>query len=361
GRPRNSVVLVFGDAVYVPPGREADFLAPLPLERLAPELRLAATLSRWGLHAIGDLARLPESDVAARLGEAGAALHAKACGADPEPFLAHVPPSAFTEGLGFDWPVTELSSFMAFARAALERLLERLAVQGLGATRLDLELRLDPDGTDARTLTLPAPTREAKTLLTLLSLHLEKSPPRAPLLGFSLTAHPDRPRRGQLTLFGPPEISPDALATLLARLTALLGEGLAGTPVTTDGHRPERLATTAYAPPPAPPRRREPRRAFGLLSVRVLRPALGLDVDEGEARQARRPSFVRPLAAEGPLRPGRVRVASGPWRLEESWWAESPADRMDRSYWDIELENGGLYRIFQEGSSGSWYADGIYD
>jgi protein ImuB len=159
GRPRNSVVLVFGDAVYVPPGREADFLAPLPLERLAPELRLAATLSRWGLHAIGDLARLPESDVAARLGEAGAALHAKACGADPEPFLAHVPPSAFTEGFGFDWPVTELSSFMAFARAALERLIERLAIQGLGATRLDLELRLDPEGTDARTLTLPPRAR----------------------------------------------------------------------------------------------------------------------------------------------------------------------------------------------------------
>jgi hypothetical protein len=53
-------------------------------------------------------------------------------------------------------------------------------------------------------------------------------------------------------------------------------------------------------------------------------------------------------------------VASGPWRLEESWWAESPAIARP-VYWDIELENGGLYRIFQEGSSGSWYADGIYD
>ena len=48
----------------------------------------------------------------------------------------------------------------------------------------------------------------------------------------------------------------------------------------------------------------------------------------------------------------------GPWRLEEDWWSETPADR---DYWDVELTNGGLYRLFQDRRTGNWYADGIYD
>jgi protein ImuB len=55
----------------VPPGQEAEFLAPLPLDRLSPELETAAMLSRWGIRSIGDLARLPEREVASRLGESG--------------------------------------------------------------------------------------------------------------------------------------------------------------------------------------------------------------------------------------------------------------------------------------------------
>src|SRR4029077_6557577 len=38
-----------GPPTVVPPGEEARFLAPLPLERLDPELEVLATLSRWGI------------------------------------------------------------------------------------------------------------------------------------------------------------------------------------------------------------------------------------------------------------------------------------------------------------------------
>ena len=59
-----------------------------------------------------------------------------------------------------------------------------------------------------------------------------------------------------------------------------------------------------------------------------------------------------------PPRRGRVRVAAGPWRLEEGWWTGEPADR---DYWDVELEGGGLYRIYRDRAAGEWFADGIYD
>ena len=53
---------------------------------------------------------------------------------------------------------------------------------------------------------------------------------------------------------------------------------------------------------------------------------------------------------------GRVRISSGPWHLEEGWWTDSPAAR---EYWDVELEGGGIYRVYQDG--GGWFVDARYD
>jgi protein ImuB len=55
---------------------------------------------------------------------------------------------------------------------------------------------------------------------------------------------------------------------------------------------------------------------------------------------------------------GSIKVASGPWSLEESWWSQTPADR---DYWDVELSDGALYRIYQDRATGVWFADGLYD
>jgi hypothetical protein len=55
---------------------------------------------------------------------------------------------------------------------------------------------------------------------------------------------------------------------------------------------------------------------------------------------------------------GAVRVAAGPWNLEEGWWSASPASR---DYWDVELSGGGLFRIYRDRATGAWFADGMYD
>lgn len=55
---------------------------------------------------------------------------------------------------------------------------------------------------------------------------------------------------------------------------------------------------------------------------------------------------------------GSVRVAAGPWALEEAWWSEAPASR---DYWDVELSDGGLYRVYRDRAGAAWYADGVYD
>jgi hypothetical protein len=238
-------------------------------------------------------------------------------------------------------------------------------------------MRLDPSGVDVRALSLPAPTQDLKTLKTLVKLELEARPPKAPIIGFTLTAHPDRPRMGQLTLFGPVEISPDQLATALARLAVLVGEGRIGSPALFNGHLPEGFSAGPYNPPPAP-LRSTPARSRGLLAARVLRPPVELEVLTQERPGGFRLLSIKPLPemkalhtevaqkefAKSPeakaldaLR-GTVLVASGPWHIEDGWWSDQPARR---AYWDLEISGGTLCRVFRDETNGCWFADGIYD
>ena len=348
--------------VVVPAGEEAAFLAPLPLTRLSPELTIAETLHRWGLRSIGDLARLPRNEIASRLGPEGRELHQQARGLDSRPLVPHRPPPTFRESMELDWPLVNLEPFLFIGRAALERLCQRLETHGLACAQIDLSLRLEPDGHHQRSIRLPAPTREVKTLLTVTRLDLEASPPRAPVTAFAFVAHPDAPRQAQLSFFGPTVLAPDRLATTLARLFSILGRDRVGSPRAVDGHRPERFEIVEYDPPPPPRETREIEPGRGLMSIRVLRPPIGIEVVTAQDESGARPTELRtPAREESDRRPrldGRVRVASGPWALEERWWSEEP---LDRDYWDIELDSGALYRIYRDNTSRDWFADGIYD
>lgn len=356
-------------------GEEAGFLAPLPLGRLAPELCLSETLARWGLASIGDFARLPAAEVVSRLGPPGAELHTIARGIDPRPLLPRAPALDLAEGSALEWPLVTLEPFLFLAHAALDRICRRLEMRGLGCARLALELTLEPAGCDARAWELPAPTRDTKTLLTLVRLELEARTPGAAVAAFLFVATPDRTRPEQGTLFGPPALSPERLATTLARLFALLGPERVGSPRPVDGHRPERLALVPFAPPAAPMMFRGASRpgtpspapssaGRGLLAVRTLRPPIELEVlvEPRPADREPAPTHVQSTAsASNEKRPaiaGAVRVAAGPWRLEEGWWSDSP---VTREYWDVELDAAGLFRIYRDVATGKWCADGIYD
>jgi protein ImuB len=336
-------------------GEEAPFLAPLPLGKLAPEMELAETLERWGIRSIGELAKLPEGEVASRLGELGRELHATARGMDPRPLEPRLPSPSLSEGMELEWPLVSLEPFLFVGNAALERLVRRLESQALACRRLEVGLRLDPEGWDARAITLPAPTRDTRTLLTLVRLELEARPPGAPVVGFTFTAQPDRTRQAQLSLFGPAALSPDRLATTIARLVALLGADRVGSPRAVNGHLPERLTVADYSPPPPPPERRVPRTGRGLLAIRVLRPAVELEVITGERKRL---LSLKSTNGSDPEISGTVRVAAGPWNLEDGWWSAAPASR---DYWDVELSEGGLYRIYRDRLKEKWYADGMYD
>jgi len=56
----------------------------------------------------------------------------------------------------------------------------------------------------------------------------------------------------------------------------------------------------------------------------------------------------------------RILEVRGPWKLSGNWWDRT---RWETKEWDIELDNGGLYRIAQKAMNTpeAWEVVGVYD
>ena len=295
-----------------------------------------------GLRSI-DFAKLPPAEVESRLGGLGRQFHDGAR-SDPRP-LSRAAGAVVFQG----WTSVAARGaepFLFVGGAAWSRLTRRsTGGAAMPAAGADLEAR--PRQLRRARDRLPAPTRDVKTLVTLVRLELEARPPGAPVVGFAFAAHPDKPRRAQLTLFGPPALSPDRLATTIARLAALLGADRVGSPRTVDGHRPERFASSGYEPPPPPDSARAPRAGRGLLGARPATARRTRGDPRKGTRGAAAASALRQIArGASPEIAGAVRIAAGPWSMEEDGGRRSAA----RDYWDVELSSG-LYRIYRDRAS----------
>jgi protein ImuB len=371
-----------GDAevTVVSPGREAPFLAPLPVELLEPSPEALATLRGWGVRTIGELEALPVGGVAVRLGGEGARLGRIARGQADAPLAPMAEPLVFEEGIDFDWPVETVEPLLFVLRRLLENLTARLACRALASGDLGLTMKLSPRGRDVRTVPLAAPTRDVSTLLALVRLALESSPPANAVDGIRVRAAPARARPAQLSFFEPAGPSPDQLASTLARLSALVGQERVGAPALVDRHLPDAYTMRSFlplrpAPSPRPPPSSQatisprpapsngatgslrsapsatpdgPRKDARLLALHALRPPV-----DAEARLDR--GQLRYLAGQGIG--SQVLAAAGPFRVRDGWW-QLP---LLRDYYDVELSDGAIYRVFHDLQNDSWHIDGCYE
>src|SRR2546428_294992 len=122
-------------AGVAPPGPELGFLAPLPLACLAPPPEIAATLERWGIRRLGDLARLPVAEVATRLGPAGAALVRTARGEDERPLAPQALGGPVEEAIDLEYPLAALEPLLFVLPGPGERALARRGLQRIGILR----------------------------------------------------------------------------------------------------------------------------------------------------------------------------------------------------------------------------------
>ncbi|MCL5677044.1 MAG: hypothetical protein M1602_04125 [Firmicutes bacterium] len=126
----------------VVPGQEAAYLAPLDLGQLwtlPPEL--IASLAHLGFARIGDLARVPETQLFRRFGPLGSLAARSARGIDPQPVAALYPPVEVVERLAFEAGVEPGSALEGVVGVLARSAGHRLEAAGLGT--LEVRLRLE--------------------------------------------------------------------------------------------------------------------------------------------------------------------------------------------------------------------------
>jgi protein ImuB len=337
------------------PGREAEFLGPLPLDLLDPPDELAQTLTRFGLRRVEQLLALPAPELGLRLGSAALALVALARGEEIEAPLPVPAPTALTEAVDLELPVDRLEPLGFVLQGLLSRLLGRLEARQLACGGdLRLELGLEGGGREARRIGVAAPTLDLRVLVRLVTLSLEASPPAAGVTSACLETEGAPLERDQLDLFRPPGPAPAALGRTLNELEALCGSGRVGAPRVADDHRPEAFALAPFRPDRGagggrgPGARAEARAAS--LALRALRPPVPARVQ----LRGGRPAHVRSAVASG-----RVLAAAGPWRSTGGWW--SPESRFAYDSFDVQTSDGTLARLRLDHRAGRWEIDALYD
>ncbi|MGE5274582.1 MAG: Y-family DNA polymerase [Verrucomicrobiota bacterium] len=191
-----------GQAVVVDDGRSKEFLAPLPLSLLPVEDRLREDCEGLGLEKIGQLAGLPGSAVAERLGPDGRRAWSLARAEDGQKAAPRPPASALAEQLEFPEAVAnELTLRRAFT-ALLDRVLARPERGGREIRKVALSARLVGGGSWRRTVTLREPSAERGTLRAALGPKLAELPAPVLSLGVELLALAESEGR-QLALVRP--------------------------------------------------------------------------------------------------------------------------------------------------------------
>ena len=395
------LAIVTPGLTVVDPGGEAGALAPLPVgilekihgdhvERKARGDRretavqkehsaifAISAFQRWGLRTLGEVAALPPADLSARLGRQGLRWQALARGEDIRPLVPDAAEERFESSMDLEWPIEGLEPLSFVLTRLLEPLSIRLERRDRGVAVLYVQLGLVGGDRHARSLQLPSPIRDARTLRTLALLDLESHPPSAAIDRVTIVVDPTPGRVVQHTLFARPQLTPEQLSTLLARLGAVMGQDRIGAPAAVDSYRPGAFAMKAFAPD-----HDDQRRARGARREHVSEDqpsALSPQPSAPVLRRCRHPVPAR-VAADAESRPVRVTTdrrgfaggtvvrASGPWRTSGEWWNTAVGEvgraggaGWDRDEWDVTLNDGGSYRVFMDRATGGWFIDAICD
>jgi protein ImuB len=338
-----------GRTLVVPPGAEAEFLAPLPIDLLDPDDALAETLGRFGVRTLRDLLALPRRALAARLGPGATALADIARGSGREPPLPAPAEDRLLEALDLDHPIEHLEPLRFALQGLLSRLLARLELRHLGCGELTLELDLDGGGRDVRRVGVAAPTRDLRVLLRLAHQALEAHPPGAAVHGVRVQTRGVAVRSDQLDLFRPAGPTPRALSQVLAELASLCGEARVGAPAVADSHHPDALMLEDFDPRRSDRTPSPPDAPTGALALRRLRPP----VDAQVRLRGQRPDWIRSAVANG-----RVVGVSGPWCTSGGWWSRG---RFAFDHYDVLTGDGVVTRLRFDRLARCWQIDAVYD
>ena len=212
--------------VVVEPGREAEFLAPLPIERLwGVGKATAKSLAALGIATIGQLQRLSHATLVSRLGEHGADLHELAFGRDDRAVTPWTAPKSMGAETTFERDTDDRTRLQTTLRGQAERVARELRAGGVAASRITLKVRF----ADFRTITRSHtgdPTQDGLEVYRRVITLFAREPlvQRVRLIGLSAsTLGP--PASGQLGLLDPNAVRRERLARAVDGISERFGTG----------------------------------------------------------------------------------------------------------------------------------------
>jgi DNA polymerase-4 len=149
----------------VPPGQEADFLAPLPTKALwgiGP--KTAARLDEIGIHTIGDVSHMPKQDLIKYLGKFGEELEKRALGIDESPIHTSHEVKSVSNETTFSHDITDIQILYETLHRLSESVGRRLRKHNLKGSTVKLKLRWQDFTTLTRQETLPVPTNDDREI-----------------------------------------------------------------------------------------------------------------------------------------------------------------------------------------------------
>jgi DNA polymerase-4 len=192
-----------GGLTVVKPGTEEAFLRPLPVRALWGVGPVAERkLARIGVTTVGDLSRVPETDLRARFGRQGAVLVRQAKGIDARPLsTSHVAKSVSHERT-FSSDLSDPDALKEQIQHLSELVAQRLVKSSFTAQTVGIKLRYSDFTTLTRQMSLDVPTDDERQIfqaaMTLLQRAWKRGRP-VRLLGVS-ARHLTSPA-GQLPLW----------------------------------------------------------------------------------------------------------------------------------------------------------------
>ncbi len=190
----------------VPPGAEADFLAPLPADALwGVGPKTAEELGNLGIHTIGDIARWPEADLVRRFGKHGQDLARHARGIDDRPVTTERERKSISQETTFVRDVVDGNLLRATLREQAADVARSLQHNQLLAATVKLKLRAQDFTTLTRQSTLSLPTDDAQVIETTVLELFDRTWNRKPvrLVGVGVSGLSDGAR--QLSLWEQPD------------------------------------------------------------------------------------------------------------------------------------------------------------
>lgn len=323
-------------------------LAALPIGLLACDAKILATLRRWGVRTLGDLAALPEAALVSRLGQQGQKLQQLARGASTRLLVPEKPEFTLSETVMLDAPIELVDSLLFVLSPMLETTLRKAREYGYVLRSVCLTLRLERSEPHSIAVRPATPTQSRELLLKLLSLELRAHPPSSGIVGVVLDAEPTQPQMAQRGLFQAQFPEPDKLDILLARLRAIAGEENVGSPQLQDSHGEDTFTMVPFQP------------AVQEHSGEVASP------DQVVLRMCRPPEEVRVTCRDDQphvmvWQGARHLILScvGPWDSSGSWWH---GGAWDHDAWDVVAgDTPQAFRLRHDHASDTWFVLGVYD